>query len=53
MTRAIANVIANVIGDNARITRVIFGNAGFDLADEVSADVGAFGKDTATQPGED
>ena len=29
------------------------GNAGFDLADEIAADVGALGEDAAAETGED
>ena len=49
----IANVVADVVGNHRRIARVVLGNAGFDLADEVGADVSALGEDAAAQPGED
>ena len=44
---AIADVVADVVGDGRRVARIILGNAGFDLADEVGADVGALGEDAA------
>ncbi len=45
--RHVANVVADVIGDDARIARIVLGNAGLDLADQVRADVGALGEDSA------
>ena len=37
----------------AGIARIVFGNSGFDFADQVSADVGRLGIDTAAQLGEE
>ena len=37
----------------AGIARIVLGNAGLDLADEVAADVGALGEDAAAETGED
>ncbi len=50
---AIADVVAHVVGDHRRIARIVFGNARFDLAHEIGADVGALGEDAAAQPRED
>ena len=50
---AVADVVADVVGDHRRIARVVFGNAGFDLADQVGADVGALGEDAAAESRED
>jgi hypothetical protein len=50
---AVADIVADIVGDRGRIARIIFRNAGFDLADEVAADVGALGEDTAAETGED
>ena len=50
---AIADVVAHVVGDHRRISRVVFGNSGFDFSDQVGADVGSFGVDAAAQTGED
>ena len=36
-----------------RVARIVLGNAGFDLADQVGADVGALGEDAAAETGED
>ncbi len=50
---AVADVVAHVVGNHRRVARVILGNAGFDLADQVRAHVGTLGEDAAAQPGED
>ncbi len=50
---AVADVVADVVGDHGRVARVIFRDSGFDLADQIGADVGAFGEDAAAQAGED
>ena len=50
---AVADVVADVVGDGRRIARIVLGNAGFDLADEIGADVGALGEDAAAETGED
>ena len=50
---AIADVVADVVGDGRRVARIVLGNAGFDLADEIAADVGALGEDAAAETGED
>ena len=50
---AIADVIAHVIGDNRGIARVILGNAGFHLAHQVRAHIGAFGENSPAQPRKD
>jgi hypothetical protein len=50
---AVADVVTDVVGDHRRVARIIFRNAGFDLADQVGADVGALGEDAAAETGED
>jgi hypothetical protein len=50
---AVADVVADVVGDHGRVARVVLGNAGLDLADEVGADVGGLGEDAAAETGED
>ena len=50
---AVADVVADVVGDGRRVARIVFRNAGLDLADEVGADVGALGEDAAAETGED
>ena len=47
-TGAVADVVADVVGDRGRVAGVVLGDAGFDLADEVGADVGRLGEDAAT-----
>ena len=50
---AIADIVADVVGDRCRVARIILGNAGFDFADEIAADVRALGEDAAAETGED
>ena len=50
---AVADIVADVVGDGRRVARIVLGNAGFDLADEIAADVGALGEDAAAETGED
>ena len=50
---AVADVVADVVGDGRRVARIIFRNAGFHLAHEVGADVGALGEDAAAKTRED
>ena len=51
--RAVADVVADVVGDHRRIARVVFRDARLDLADEVGADVRALGEDAAAKARED
>ena len=50
---AIADIVADIVGDRRRVARIVLGDAGFDLADEIGADVGALGEDAAAEAGED
>ena len=50
---AVADIVADIVGDHGRVARVILGDAGLDLADQVGADVGTLGEDAAAEPGED
>ena len=50
---AIADIVAHIVGDGGRVARIVFRNAGLDLADQIAADVGALGEDAAAEPGED
>ncbi len=50
---AVADVVTDVVGDHRRIARIVFGNAGLDLADEVGADVGTLREDASAQTRED
>ncbi len=45
--RHIAHVVAHIIRDDGRVARVVLGDAGLDLADEVRAYVGRLGVDAA------
>ena len=44
---AVADVVADVVGDRGRVARVVLGDALLDLADQVRADVGGLGEDAA------
>ena len=50
---AIADIVPDVVGDRGGVAGVVLGNAGFHLADQVAAHVGAFGEDAAAETGED
>ncbi len=45
----VADVVADIIGDNRGVAGVVFGNTEFDFADEVGADVGGFREDPAAR----
>ena len=47
--RAVADVVADVVGDHGRVARVVLGDAGLDLPDEVGADVGGLRVDAAAE----
>ena len=51
--RAVADVVADEIGDDGRVARIVFGNAGLDLADQVGAYVRGLGINAAAQLGEE
>ena len=51
--RAVADVVADVVRDHGGVARVVLGDPGLDLADEVGADVGSLGVDAAAEAGED
>src|SRR3546814_18015285 len=46
------HVVAHVVSDRRGVAGVVLGDAGFDLADEVGADVGGLGVDAAAYAGE-
>ena len=50
---AVADVVADVVGDHGRVARVVLGDARLDLADEVGADVGGLREDAAAETRED
>ena len=50
---AVADVVTDEVGDDARVARVILGDARLDLAHEVRADVGGLGVDAAAELGEE
>ena len=50
---AVADVVADEVGDDARVAGVVLGDALLDLADEVRADVRGLGVDAAAELGEE
>ncbi len=50
---AVAHIVAHVVGDNRRVPRVVFRNAGLNLTNQVGADVSRFGINTAGDTGKD
>ncbi len=50
---AVTDIIAYIVGDGRGIARIILGNAGLDLADEVAAHVRPLGEDAAAETRED
>ena len=50
---AVADVVADEVGDHGRVARIVFGNSGFDLADEIGANIGGLGVDAAAELGEE
>ena len=50
---AVADVVAHQVGDHRGVARVVLGDAGLDLADEVGAHVGRLGVDPAAELGEE
>ena len=49
---AVADVVADQVGDDGRVARVVLGDVLLDLADQVGADVGGLGVDAAADPHE-
>jgi hypothetical protein len=50
---AVADVVADVVCDHGRVARIVLGDPGLELADEVGTDVGCLREDAAAQSGED
>ena len=50
---AVADVVTDEVGDDGGVAGIVFGDAGFDLADEVGADVSGLGVDAAAELGEE
>ncbi len=49
----VADIVADIVGYGRGVARIVLGNAGFDLAHEIAADIGALGEDAAAKTGED
>ena len=52
-TGDVTDVIADVIADNRGVSRIVFGNAGFNFTDEVGTDVSGLRVDTAADTTEE
>src|SRR3989449_10537953 len=50
--RSVAHVVTDGVGDGGGVAGVVLGDAGFQLAHEVGADVGGLGVDAAAYAGE-
>ncbi len=50
---AVADVVADVVRDDSGVAWIVLGDARFDLADEVGADIRSFRVDAAAETGED
>ena len=50
-TSAIAYVVANQVGDDCRVARIIFGDVCFDLSHQVRANISGFCKNSTTNLG--
>ena len=50
---AVADIVADIVGDGGRVAGIVFRDTGLDLADHVAADIRAFGEDAAAETGED
>ena len=48
----VAHVVANVVGDDAGVAGVVFGDSCLDLTHKVRSDIGGFGEDATTHSGE-
>ena len=48
----IPDIITDVVGDNGRVPRVIFGDACLDFSNQVCADIRRLGINTAADAGE-
>ena len=49
----VPHVVAHVVRDRRRVAGIVLGDAGFDLPDQVGADVGGLGEDAAAHAREE
>ncbi len=47
--RAVADIVTDIVGDDRRVARIVLGDPGFDLADQIGADIGGLGEDPAAK----
>ena len=50
---AVADIVADIVGDDGGVARVVFGDSGLHFADQVGAHIGAFCEDSPAESGED
>jgi len=48
-TGAVTHIVTNVVGNGCRVTRIVFGNSGFNFTHQVRAHISALGEDPAAQ----
>ncbi len=51
--RAVADVVADVVGDRCGVARIVLGDSRLDLADQIGTDVGGLREDPATDTQEE
>jgi len=50
---AVTDIVADVVGDHGRVARIILGDSGLDLANQVGANVRGLGENSAAETRED
>ena len=50
---AVADIVADVVGDGGRVARIVLWDAGLDLADQIATDIGTLGENAAAETGKD
>jgi len=50
---AVTNIVADVVGDRRRISRIVLGDACLELADEVCTDISTLCEDATSEPRKD
>lgn len=52
-TGDITHVVTDVVGNHGRVARVILGDAGLNLTNQIGTDIGGLGEDTSTHTGKE
>ena len=50
-TGTITNIVPDIVCDHGRVPGIVFWNTGFDLSNEVRANIGRLGENPTTNPG--